>query len=229
MQVNFSKIPVVVYGEKSENVYIYVHGLYGKKEDAEEFSKIAEKKGFQVLSFDLPGHGERRKNPEQTPEMPSFSKASSDIEVIYNEARSEWKNIYLYGVSLGAYCSLATLQGLEIKKALLVSPVVNMKNLIERMMKNSNITPEILKERKKIPELNLSWDFYKFTLENEITDWNCKTEILYPELDNLTPREEIEEFAEKFSCGLTVLKNCEHYIHMDEDLKILRAWEEEKI
>ena len=229
MQINFSKIPAAIYGEKSESVYIYVHGLYGKKEDAEEFSKIANKKGFQVLSFDLPGHGERRKNPEQVPEMPSFSKASADIEVIYNEARSEWKNIYIYSVSLGAYLSLETLQGLEIKKALLVSPVVNMKNLIERMMKNSNITPEILKARKNIPELNLSWDFYKFTLENEIKNWNYETEILYPERDNLTPRDEIEEFAKKFNCGLTILPNGEHYIHTEKDLKILRSWEKEKI
>ena len=229
MQINFSKIPAAIYGEESENVYIYVHGLYGKKEDAEEFSKIAEKKGFQVLSFDLPGHGERRKNPEQTPEMPSFSKATADFEAIYEDARSEWKNISLYAVSLGAYLSLAVFQGFELKKALLVSPVVNMKNLIERMMKNSNITPEILKARKNIPELNLSWDYYKFTLENEITDWNCETEILYPERDNLTPRNEVGEFAKKFNCGLTILPNGEHYIHSEEDLKILRAWEEEKL
>ncbi|MBR1486979.1 MAG: alpha/beta hydrolase [Synergistaceae bacterium] len=226
MQINFSKIPAVIYGEESKNVYIYVHGFLGKKEDAEEFSKIANKKGFQVLSFDLPGHGERRKNSEQAPEMPSFSKVVADLETIYEEANSDWKNISIYAVSLGAYFSLVTFQGLDIEKALLVSPVVNMKNLIERTMKNSGITPEILKARKNIPELNLSWDYYKFTLENEITDWNCKTEILYPERDNLTPRNEAEEFVKKFNCGLTVLPNGEHYIHTEEDLKILRAWEE---
>ena len=61
MRISFSKFNLVTYGEKSDSVYIYVHGLGGRKEDAEEFSKIAEKKGFQVLAFDLPGHGEIRK------------------------------------------------------------------------------------------------------------------------------------------------------------------------
>ena len=231
MQINFSKIPGVLYGEKSENVYIYVHGLHGKKEDAEEFANIATKKGFQVLSFDLPGHGERRKNSDSTQEIFTSSdliKAVADIEAIYEEARVDWKNIYLYGVSLGAYLSLVALQYTEIKKALLVSPVVNMKNLVERMMKNSNITPEILKTRKNIPELNLSWDYYNFVLENEITQWECKTEILYPEHDNLILRAEVEEFAKKFNCGLTIAPNCEHYINSEEGVKFLRDWEEEK-
>ena len=228
MRISFSKFNAVTYGEKSESVYIYVHGLGGCKEDAEEFSKIAERKGFQVLAFDLPGHGERKKDSEKI-STPPFQKAADDLEAVYDVAHSDWKNVYLYAVSLGAYLSLAAYQGFEIKKALLVSPVVNMKNLIERIMKKSDITPEILKERKNIPELNLSWDYYKFTLDNEITDWEIQTEILYPELDDLTPRDEVEEFTKKFNCGLTVLPNGEHYIHTEEDLKILRAWEEEKI
>lgn len=229
MRINFSKIPCVIYGEESENVYIYVHGLYGKKENAEDFSKIAEKKGFQVFSFDLPEHGERKKNPDQPEEMPPFSKAVDDIQAVYEEAASQWKNIYLYAVSLGAYFSLVALQGCDIKKTLLVSPVMNMKNLIERIMKSVNITPEILKERKNVPEYNFSWDYYKFVLENEITDWNCPTEILYPEHDNLILLDEAEEFAKKFSCGLTILPNSEHHIEDEECLKFLRAWEEEKI
>ena len=130
MQINFSKIPVAIYGKESQKVYIYVHGLYGKKENAEDFSKIAEKKGFQVLSLDLPGHGERKKNPDQPEEMPPFSKAVCEIQAVYEEANSQWKNISLYAVSLGAYFSLVALQGCDIKKALLVSPVMNMKNLI---------------------------------------------------------------------------------------------------
>ena len=228
MRISFSKFNAVTYGEKSDSVYIYVHGLGGCKEDAEEFSKIAEKKGFQVLAFDLPGHGERKKDSEKI-STPPFQKAADDLEAVYDAARSEWKNVYIYAVSLGAYLSLAAYQGFEIKKALLVSPVVDMKSLIERMMENAGITPEILKERRNIPEAGLSWDYYEFTLENKITDWEIQTEILYPGLDNLTPRGEIESFAKKFNCGLTVLPDCEHYIHSEEGLKFLRAWEEEKI
>lgn len=47
-------IPAVLWGEPSAKIYIYVHGKQGYKEYAEAFAKVAEKKGYQTLSFDLP-------------------------------------------------------------------------------------------------------------------------------------------------------------------------------
>ena len=41
-----------------EKVYIHVHGKMSRKEYAEAFAEIAEKKGYQTISFDLPEHGE---------------------------------------------------------------------------------------------------------------------------------------------------------------------------
>ena len=57
-------IPAVLWGEPSAKIYIYVHGKQGYKEYAEAFAKIAEDKGYQTLSFDLPKHGERKEAPE---------------------------------------------------------------------------------------------------------------------------------------------------------------------
>ncbi|MEL7656754.1 MAG: alpha/beta hydrolase, partial [Bacillota bacterium] len=53
-------IPVIVYGEPSEKVFLFIHGKNGYKEEADPFAAIACRKGYQVLSFDLPEHGERR-------------------------------------------------------------------------------------------------------------------------------------------------------------------------
>ena len=47
-------IPSVLWGEPSDKIYIYVHGKQGYKEYAEAFAKVAEEKGYQTLSFDLP-------------------------------------------------------------------------------------------------------------------------------------------------------------------------------
>ena len=47
-------IPAVLWGEPSAKIYIYVHGKQGYKEYAEAFAKVAEEKGYQTLSFDLP-------------------------------------------------------------------------------------------------------------------------------------------------------------------------------
>lgn len=52
-------IPAILWGRPSDRIYIHVHGKMSRKEYAESFAAIAEAKGYQTLSFDLPGHGER--------------------------------------------------------------------------------------------------------------------------------------------------------------------------
>jgi len=58
--LNIEGIPAILWGEKSNNIYIYAHGKMSSKNDAQGFAKKAEAKDFQVLSFDLPEHGERK-------------------------------------------------------------------------------------------------------------------------------------------------------------------------
>lgn len=219
MYVNIRGIPALIYGKKSGCVYLYVHGMKGRKEDAETFALIAENKGFQVLSFDLHGHGERDGNvtPDPFNTLP-------EIEAVFDFARSKWESVSLYAVSIGAWFSLVSLHDKTLKKALLVSPIVNMKGLIERIMKSANVTPEILRDKKVIPEANLSWEYYKFAAEHEVTKWDCDTKILYPENDNITPRFEIDNFAEKFKCDLCVVPNAEHWLHTERELKFLLDW-----
>ena len=224
MFTDINGIPAVIYGSESRNVYIYVHGMMGRKEDAEEFSRVADKNGFQVLSFDLQGHGQRKSNVSPTP----FN-TLPELETVHDFASSRWKNISLYAVSIGAWLSLLHFSSNPPLKTLLVSPVVNMKSLIERMMKNAGVTPEILKAKGTIPEANLSWEYYSFACENVITHWECETKILYPEHDNITLRFEIEEFAEKFGCDLCVVTDAEHWLHTEEELKFLRDWERKNV
>ncbi|MBR1657719.1 MAG: alpha/beta hydrolase [Synergistaceae bacterium] len=224
MRQEISGIPSEIYGAPSESVFIYVHGMGGRKEEAEEFSRTAEAKGFQVLSIDLPGHGERDRKIS-----PSPFNVLPELEEVHKFARARWKRISLYAVSIGAWFSLVYFRKNPPSNALLVSPVVNMKTLIERMMKSAGVTPEILRDKKIIPEANLSWDYYSFACENEINNWDCRTKILYPENDEITPRLEIEEFSEKFKCDLRIVPNAGHWLHTEAELKFLRTWEEESI
>lgn len=53
-------IPTILYGEPSDQVWLFIHGKYGYKEEAEAFAEIACPKGVQVLAIDLPEHGERK-------------------------------------------------------------------------------------------------------------------------------------------------------------------------
>ncbi len=55
-RVKINNIPSIICGEKSNKVFIAVHGNMSNKED-EVIKILAEKatsKGYQVLSFDLP-------------------------------------------------------------------------------------------------------------------------------------------------------------------------------
>ena len=59
-RISIDGIPALVWGEPSERVYLCVHGKMGCKEDAAGIAVLAEQRGYQTVSFDLPRHGERR-------------------------------------------------------------------------------------------------------------------------------------------------------------------------
>ena len=65
--IQIGHIPAVIWGEPSNRVFLAVHGDQSNKEDQviEVFAQEATKKGYQVVSFDLPEHGERKQ--ETTP------------------------------------------------------------------------------------------------------------------------------------------------------------------
>ncbi|MGV2685868.1 alpha/beta hydrolase, partial [Clostridium perfringens] len=81
---NISNIPAVLWGEKSEKLFIAVHGNMSNKEDVviQILAEEARQKGYQVLSFDLPEHGERKS--DSTPCKVQF--CVSDLSIIMNYA-----------------------------------------------------------------------------------------------------------------------------------------------
>ena len=202
-----------IWGNESELAYIYVHGLNGSKNDAEGFANVAKRFGIQVLSFDVESF-----DPVNT--LPQ-------LEAVWNFAHERWKNISLYGVSIGAWYSMVCFRGKPIARTLLVSPVVSMKKLIERMMKSAGVTAGQIQQQGTIA--NLSWEYYSFACRNELTRWNSDTKILYAEHDDIVPRSDIDEFAEDFSASLRVMPNGEHWFHTEEQLRFLRKWEEDNI
>lgn len=63
--IKINNIPAILWGKQSDKVYLYVHGQGGSKEDAECFAKVAVENQWQVISIDLPGHGERKDEAER--------------------------------------------------------------------------------------------------------------------------------------------------------------------
>ena len=100
-------IPAILYGSRSRNVYLYLHGKNGCKEEAERFAATACEAGWQVLAIDLPEHGARKNSPERL--LPWV--AVPEIEAVYARMKPVWAHIRLYGVSIGAWLAMQALQG----------------------------------------------------------------------------------------------------------------------
>ena len=125
--------------------------------------------------------------------------------------------INLWACSMGAYFSLLAYKDEKIKQCLFLSPVVNMKIIIDNMMLWSNTTEEELMKKKEIKTdfgQTLYWDYYLYVKEKPITNWNKKTYILYGNKDNMQNEETIKSFSDKFNCEL----NSRHVagVHGDE-------------
>jgi esterase/lipase len=134
-KIQINNIPAILYGSASDRLYLYVHGKHSSKEEAERFANIATKSGYQVLSFDLPEHGERAN--EQYP--CTAQNGVHDLNAIYSFIKNKYNSISLYACSLGAYFSLVAYQNTRFDKCLFLSPILDMERLIQNMMKWSNI------------------------------------------------------------------------------------------
>ena len=221
-------IPAIMWGNPSNKGYIFVHGSKSRKEEAESFAMLADERGYQTLSFDLPAHGERKAYED----FCNVITAVEDLKAVYEYASLLWKEINLVVVSLGAYFSLLAYKDSRVSKCLFVSPVLDMAAIIQNMMKWFNVTKEELIQKKRIATHmgeTLDLNYYNYVLANPIEYWPHLTEILYPSMDNLTSRENALRIADNLNAHLTVYEGGEHYFHTEEQLKYLENWFKENI
>ena len=217
-------IPLLLIGEPSRKVYLYVHGKNGSKEEALAFAETACPAGYQVLALDLPEHGERKDAPEKL--VPWV--VVPELQLIYQYAKVHWRSVSLRAASIGAWISMMALQEKDLKQALFVSPVVDMENLITNMMQWAGVTEAQLQQAGKIPTEfgeTLSWKYLCWVREHPL-QWKTPTQVLYGEKDNLTSREVLNRFKSNTGAHLTIMANGEHWFHTDVQLAVLQSWEE---
>lgn len=218
-------IPAILWGAESSKLFVAVHGNMSNKSDAviSILAEEATKLGYQVLSFDLPKHGERKDEPT----LCKVQNCVIDLEKIMNFAQSRAMDISLFACSMGAYFSILAYKGIRLRQSLLLSPVVNMERIINNMMEWFNISEERLRLEQEIPTPigeTLYWDYYCYVKENPIILWGSPTEILYGGKDNICEFDFVSSFAKNFNCSLEVIENAEHYFHTPEQLDFFRQW-----
>ena len=121
--LEFAGLPALLWGERAERAYLYVHGQGGSKEEAAAFAAAACRRGWQVLSVDLPGHGVRTK------EGGAFDPwhVVPELEWVLECARARWAAVSLYAVSIGAWFSMLAFAGQPLEDIILSAdgPVYN--------------------------------------------------------------------------------------------------------
>lgn len=220
--LRINDIPAILWGETSEKIYIHVHGKMSRKEYAEPFAVIAERKGYQTLSFDLPEHGERTDHAYQC----DVWNGIRDLNLVADYVFGQWHQVSLFACSLGAYFSLNTYADRPFCKCLFQSPIVDMHWLVEHMMIWSGVTEKQLEEEKEIATDidTLRWDYYQYIKTHPITKWPIETSILYGGKDNLQPLNSLHSFADKFRCKLTISEQSEHPFMSPSDYGIVEQW-----
>lgn len=216
-------IPAVVYGGASDKVYIYIHGRFGSKEEGEDLAALVCPLGYQVLSVDLPEHGER------SCETGTFNpwNAVPELKLVLAEARRRWAHISVRANSIGAWFALLSFAGEELGRCLFVSPILDMEKMILNMMAQAGVTEGRLRDESIIRTdfgETLSREYLSFVRGHGITRWDAPTYILYGSKDDLTDRPTLEAFAKRFSCSLTVMEGGEHWFHTPGQMEALRRW-----
>lgn len=227
-KLKIENIPAVVYGDASGKAYLFVHGQCGRKEEGLAFAEVACSAGYQVLAVDLPEHGERQ--GEKTRLNPWT--VVPELKMVSAYMKSQWDEIGVHANSIGAHFSMLAFDDKALRRALFVSPIVDMEQLIAGMMRGAGVTKQELQSKGEITTdfgQTLSWEYLSWEQQHPIQSWSCPTAILYGEQDDMTSRETVEQFAAAHGAALSVMKNGEHWFHTPEQLVVLRAWERENI
>lgn len=222
-------VPAIIIGERSEKVYLFVHGKMGNKEEALRFAEIACPAGFQVVGIDLPEHGSRKDSEEKL--LPRV--VVPELRRVFLCLKEGWRETRIRANSIGAWFSMLAAQGeqVQVNKALLVSPIVDMEDLVTSMMKWAGVDEDELKRRGEIPTAfgeTLSWEYLCWVRSHPLV-WNVPTEILYAANDSMTPRSVINSFVAGSHASLTVMEEGEHWFHTEEQLHFLCNWEKDKL
>lgn len=216
-------LSAALWGPPSERVIVAVHGAQSSKTDV-PFRLLAETfPHCQVLSFDLPEHGERKHEPA----LCKVPICVRELSAVLDYAESHWAKVGLFAVSMGAYFSLLACGGRRIFHCWFLSPVVDMERLTQDMMGWFHISEDRLKAEGAISTpmgQTLYWDDYCYIRSHPIDSWPISTDILRGDGDTLVDQKTVDSFAERFSCRLRTAEGAEHWFHTPEELAALSRW-----
>ena len=197
--------------DNSKKVVIYIHGLHGSAEEANDFAFLKDR--YDVVGLDYQDGNPWELGETIQKEFKKLSKGYDQVIVVAN--------------SIGAFYACEYLADFKINKAFFISPIVSMFQNIIDLMSMYGIKDKEL-EQKKIIKLDdgtvLSYDFYQH-VSNEEDHWKVPTEVLYGAYDEVVYTGSMMEFLENHPLArLTVKSDSEHYFESEEEKEFIKEW-----
>ncbi|MBE6614994.1 MAG: hypothetical protein E7631_06800 [Ruminococcaceae bacterium] len=115
-------LPAVLYGEKSDRVYLYLHGKHGCKEEAAALAPVLCGAGWQILAVDLPEHGERKNDPEDKKECFPWT-VIPEWKAVVRWLDERYSRVALCAVSVSAWFVMRTFRDRAFDHALFTPPL----------------------------------------------------------------------------------------------------------
>lgn len=197
--------------ENVKRVAIYIHGLHGSAQEAEDYAFLKDRYDVVGLDYQDGNPWELKETIQQ--EFKKLAKGYDEVVVIAN--------------SIGAFYACEYLADFNIKRAFFISPIVSMFQNIVDLMSMYDIKDKELREKGIIELENgtvLSYDFYQ-RVSNEEDHWEVPTDILYGAYDDVVYTGSMLEFLENHPLAkLTVKSDSEHYFESEEEKEFIKDW-----
>ncbi len=189
---------------------LYIHGKGGNAAEAEHYKTLFP--NYQVVGLDYQGT-----TPWET---------KDELFSFYHQLVAQVPSVSVIANSIGAYFAMNALSTVTMQQAFFISPIVDMQELITKMMLVAQVMPEELEKQQEIKTSlgeTLSWKYFSYVKEHPIV-WNVPTHILYGGKDTLVPLKTISSFAKRTNSSLTVMEDGEHWFHTAEQMQFLDNW-----
>ncbi len=189
---------------------VYVHGKGGNAAEAAHYRAL-------FPASDVLGYDYHAASPwEAKAEFPPF----------FERLQNAYASVTLIANSIGAYFSLHALSEQKLRRAFLISPVVDMEALILQMLAWAGHSEQELQQQGGIMTGDgemLSWEYLCYVRAHPLC-WDTPTRILCGGKDNLTAPGTMRAFAQRIGAELTVMPDGEHWFHTAEQMRFLDLW-----
>lgn len=236
--IDIGGIPAKLYrAENAVGTVLAVHGFAGSKESAAiaGLARLVCPRGLNVLTYDLPAHGERSEPADQLNAERCIGEMLAAEQYIKQNFSGD---MYAFATSFGGMCLLLRLEQAadSFKRIVLRVPAVNMSTSLVKLasMTNRSFSMEQALEQgfviRMAKEYRIPYRFYEQLLQGhclrESEKWNdSRILTIYAEQDELVDIADTKEFLRQNpEIGSHCVKGSGHRMqneaHLNEALRV---------